>query len=167
MSAEKDAQWQFRPFSQIVGKQEPIARMKKFAAFYASSGAAPGHILITDEDGMGKRTLARAFVAEQGRKVIITEARALKETSDLMGILTNLGERDVLIVSNLGKIARSLVELLQAALNDFRVDFVANKGMFAKTINVPLRRFTCIATARSERDYPKELRGSFESTIPL
>jgi Holliday junction resolvasome RuvABC ATP-dependent DNA helicase subunit len=167
IAEEKETQWRSRPFSQLVGQQEPIARMKNFAAHYVGTGAVARHILITGEDGVGKRTLARAFAREQGAKVVTTEAWALERTGDLIGMLTNLGEGDVLVISNLGKIPRSLIEFLQAALNDFRVDFVVDKGMFAKMINVPLKRFTCLSTARSERDCPKELRGAFDLTIPL
>jgi Holliday junction resolvasome RuvABC ATP-dependent DNA helicase subunit len=168
IAEEKEAQWRWRPFSQIVGQQEPIARMKNFAALYAGSGAvAPGHILITGEDGMGKRTLARAFVWEQGVKVLLTEALTLKQSGDLIGILTNLGERDVLVISNVGRLSRPLGEFLASALNDFRFDLVVDKGASSKTINVALKRFTCIATARSERDCQKELREAFHLTIPL
>ncbi len=56
--------------------------------------------------------------------------------------------------------------LIQAA-RDLRVDFVVDKGMFARTINVPLKPFAMIVTATSEARCSRSLRELFSLTVPV
>ena len=45
---------------------------------------------------------------------------------------------------------KTVEEFLYPAMEDFKVDFVVDKGAFAKVINVPLKRFTLVgATTRA------------------
>ena len=75
---------------------------------------------------------------------------ALERPGDLMGILTNLEVGDVLFIDEIHRLSRTVEEFLYSAMEDFVVSFVVGKGTFAKTIRVPLRRFTLIgATTRS------------------
>ena len=127
----------------------------------------PGHILLTGRDGMGRRTLARAFAAEYGAKYTEAASGALNQTGDLMGILTGMTPGDVLIVSDVGRLSKNISEFLAPALKEFAVDFVVDKGMFAKTINVPLSRFTCIATAHAPAEVRPELLEVFHLHIAL
>jgi Holliday junction DNA helicase RuvB len=46
-------------------------------------------------------------------------------------------------------------------MEDFRVDFVVDKGMFAKTINVPLKRFTLIGATTRAGSLSAPLRNRF------
>jgi Holliday junction resolvasome RuvABC ATP-dependent DNA helicase subunit len=46
---------------QICGQAEAISQLKAFADWYKGKGETPEHILLTGADGMGKRTIARAF----------------------------------------------------------------------------------------------------------
>jgi Holliday junction DNA helicase RuvB len=67
-----------------------------------------------------------------------------------MGILTNLGEGDVLFIDEIHRLSPAIEEFIYPAMEDFRVDFVVDKGAFAKVINIPLKRFTLIgATTRA------------------
>jgi hypothetical protein len=84
-----------------------------------------------------------------------------------MGTLTNLGEGDAVLIADIGRLPKSLNDFFVTSLREFRVDFVVDKGMFAKTINVPLKRFTCLATARSKAECPSELIEGFPLTVSL
>jgi Holliday junction DNA helicase RuvB len=67
-----------------------------------------------------------------------------------MGILTNLNDGDVLFIDEIHRLSSVIEEFLYPAMEDFKVDFVVDKGAFAKVINVPLKRFTMIgATTRA------------------
>ena len=46
-------------------------------------------------------------------------------------------------------------------MEDFKVDFVVDKGMFAKTINVPLKRFTLIGATTRAGSLSAPLRNRF------
>src|SRR5207244_5332701 len=68
---------------------------------------------------------------------------------DLMGILTNLNERDILFVDEIHRLPRVVEELLYPAMEDFTVNFVMDKGLNARTMRIPLRPFTLVgATTR-------------------
>lgn len=108
------------------------------------------HILFYGPPGLGKTTLANIIAKEAGAKIFSTSGPALERSADLMGILTNLAQGDVLFIDEIHRLPVIIEEFLYPALEDFKIDFVVDKGAFAKTLNVPLKRFTLIgATTRA------------------
>jgi Holliday junction DNA helicase RuvB len=96
-----------------------------------------------------------------GSKITTTSGPALERTGDLMGILTNLGEGDILFIDEIHRLPANIEEFLYPAMEDYKVDFVVDKGMFAKTINVPLKRFTLIGATTRAGSLSAPLRNRF------
>src|SRR5205085_10279276 len=68
----------------------------------------------------------------------------------LLPYLTNLDEGSFLFIDEIHRMPRIVEEYLYTAMEDFRVDVVIGEGMSARTLSVPLKRFTLIgATTRS------------------
>ena len=66
-----------------------------------------------------------------------------------MGILTNLGEGDILFVDEIHRIPKVVEEFLYPAMEDFAVDFVFDKGIHARSHRYQLKQFVLIgATTR-------------------
>ena len=108
------------------------------------------HVLFHGPPGLGKTSLAHIIANEMRGKLIATSGPALEKTADLMGILTNLEPGDVLFVDEIHRTPRSIEEYLYPAMEDFAVDFVLDKGPFAKAIRLPLKPFTLVgATTRA------------------
>src|ERR671926_77014 len=108
------------------------------------------HVLFHGPPGLGKTSLAHIIAAEMGGKLITTSGPALEKTADLMGILTNLKQGDILFIDEIHRTPRTIEEYLYSAMEDFAVDFVLDKGPFAKAIRLPLKRFTLVgATTRA------------------
>jgi len=166
-AAERESARQTHGFASIVGQAPVIQRLRELATLYHAARKTPAHVLLTGIDGIGKRTIARAFALEYCYKYTTTDARALGRAADLMGILTSLGEYDALLIQDIGRIPKSLVDHLRLALREFALDFVTDKGMFAKTVKVPFKRFTCLATARSKTECRPELIEAFPLILPL
>src|SRR3954449_1511042 len=108
------------------------------------------HVLFHGPPGLGKTTLAHIIAQEMGGKLTITSGPSLEKIANLMGILTKLETGDVLFVDEIHRTPRVIEEYLYPAMEDFAVDFVLDKGPFAKAIRLPLKRFTLVgATTRA------------------
>ena len=108
------------------------------------------HILLSGPPGLGKTTLAHIVAHEMKTKIVATSGPAIERAGDLIGILTNLEEGDVLFIDEIHRLSKVVEEFVYPAMEDFRIDFVVDKGPYAKTIKFVLKRFTLIgATTRS------------------
>jgi Holliday junction DNA helicase RuvB len=69
---------------------------------------------------------------------------------DVMPYLTNAAEGSILFIDEIHRLPRAVEEFIYPVMEDFRVDVVLGEGMSARTINLPLKKFTIIgATTRS------------------
>lgn len=108
------------------------------------------HVLFSGPPGLGKTTLAHIIAGEMGTKITATSGPAIAKAGDLIGILTNLGEGDILFIDEIHRLSKIVEEFLYPAMENYQIDFVIDKGPYAKTIKFNLKPFTLIgATTRS------------------
>ncbi len=151
-AAEEKANVSLRPqnFDEFVGHAELIEKVVIAVKAARTRGEQVDHILFYGPPGLGKTSLSHIVANEMGSKIFATSGPALVRAGDLMGILTNLGERDVLFIDEIHRLSPTVEELIYPAMEDFQVDFVVDKGAFAKTVKVPLKPFTLVgATTRA------------------
>jgi len=85
-----------------------------------------------------------------GTKITATSGPAIERAGDLIGILTNLEKGDILFIDEIHRLSKVVEEFLYPAMENFQIDFVIDKGPYAKTIKFNLKPFTLIgATTRS------------------
>ncbi len=108
------------------------------------------HVLLHGPPGLGKTTLAHVISNEMSTHLTVTAGPAITKNSDLVGTLTKLQRNDVLFIDEIHRLPISAEEYLYSAMEDFKIDFVVDSGMHAKTITLPLQPFTLIgATTRA------------------
>ena len=108
------------------------------------------HILFYGPPGLGKTTLANIIANEMQTSLISSSGPALTRAGDLMGVLSNLNKGDVLFIDEIHRLTPTVEEFIYPAMEDYKVDFIIDKGAFARTINIPLKTFTLVgATTRA------------------
>lgn len=145
-------QFSLRPkvLREYIGQKELKTKLEILISAAKGRGEPVEHVLLYGPPGLGKTTLAHIIANEMGSKIISTSGPSLQRAGDLMGILTNLNEGDILFIDEIHRLSTVIEEFIYPAMEDFKVDFVVDKGAFAKVINVPLKRFTMVgATTRA------------------
>jgi len=108
------------------------------------------HLLFAGPPGLGKTSLAHIIAKERGSKITATSGPAIDRAGDLIGILTNLSDGDILFIDEIHRLSKAVEEFIYPAMENFQIDFLVDKGPYAKTIKFNLKRFTLIgATTRS------------------
>ena len=147
--------------NEYVGQKKVVEKLSIALQAAKQRGEPLEHVLFFGPPGLGKTTLAYIIGNAMGAKITTTSGPALERTGDLMGILTNLGEGDLLFIDEIHRLPANIEEFLYPAMEDFKVDFVVDKGMFAKTINVPLKRFTLVGATTRAGSLSAPLRNRF------
>jgi Holliday junction DNA helicase RuvB len=107
------------------------------------------HILFSGPPGLGKTTLAHIIAQEMQVAIETTSGPVLDRPGDLAALLTPLHECDILFIDEIHRLPPVIEEILYPAMEDYTIDLVIGQGPSARTIQLPLERFTLIgATTR-------------------
>ena len=108
------------------------------------------HVLVYGPPGLGKTTLASIIANEMKVNVRTTSGPVIEKRGDLAAILTNLKENDVLFIDEVHRLHPAIEEILYPAMEDFYIDIMIGEGPAARSIKMPLPRFTLVgATTRA------------------
>ncbi|NBU90985.1 MAG: Holliday junction branch migration DNA helicase RuvB [Flavobacteriia bacterium] len=108
------------------------------------------HVLLHGPPGLGKTTLAHIIANEMGVGFKVTSGPVLDKPGDLAGLLTNLGEGDVLFIDEIHRLSPVVEEYLYSAMEDYLIDILIDTGPNARSVQINLNPFTLIgATTRS------------------
>ena len=136
-------------FDRYVGQKDVVENLKISIEAAKRRGEPLDHILLHGPPGLGKTTLANIIAREMEATFRQASGPTLERPGDLVGILTNLERGDVLFIDEVHRLSRVVEEFLYPAMEDFAIDFMVDKGAYAKTIKINLKHFTLIgATTR-------------------
>lgn len=152
---------------EFVG-QEQIKENLRIALQAAKKRKEPlEHILLSGPPGLGKTSLAHIVAHEMGCKIMATSGPAIERAGDLIGILTNLEKGDIIFIDEIHRLSKVVEEFIYPAMEDYKIDFVVDKGPYAKTIKFALKHFTLIGATTRQGLLSSPLRDRFGLSFHL
>ena len=125
------------------------------------------HILLYGPAGLGKTSLAYLIAKEMSTNIKITSGPAIEKVGDLASILTNLSEGDILFIDEIHRLNKMIEEILYPAMESSVLDIIIGKGPSARTIQIPLPKFTLVAATTRIGFLSSPLRSRFGATYHL
>jgi len=151
---EDDVQYEagLRPRSldEYIGQDRVRANLQVSIAAARGRKEALDHVLLYGPPGLGKTTLAYVIGNELGVPVRATAGPVIEKAGDLAAMLTNLQQHEVLFIDEIHRLAPAIEEILYPAMEDYELDIVIGQGPSARSVKVPVQKFTLIgATTRA------------------
>ena len=119
------------------------------------------HVLLYGNPGLGKTTLAHIIAKEMNVNIKLTAGPTLERVGDLAAILSNLEKGDVLFIDEIHRMNRTIEEVLYSAMEDYALDIIIGKGPAARTLRMPLEKFTLIGATTKLNLLSSPLRDRF------
>ena len=137
-------------FKNFSGQTKIIDNLKIFVQAAKQRGESLDHTLLHGPPGLGKTTLSYIIANELNVNIKTTSGPVIDKPGDLAGLLTNLGENDVLFIDEIHRLNPIVEEYLYSAMEDFKIDIIIETGPNARSVQISLNPFTLVgATTRS------------------
>ncbi len=148
--AQYEAGLRPRTLDDYIGQERVRENLQVSISAAKQRGEALDHVLLWGPPGLGKTTLASVIANELGVPMRATAGPVIERAGDLAAMLTNLQPRDVLFIDEVHRMAPAIEEILYPAMEDYELDIMIGQGPSARSVKVPLQRFTLIgATTRT------------------
>ena len=139
-----------RRLDDYIGQDRVRENLEVSIAAARHRGEALDHILLWGPPGLGKTTLAYVIANEMGAAIRTTSGPVIEKPGDLAGMLSGLQRGEVLFIDEIHRMPATIEEILYPAMEDFELDIVIGQGPGARSVKVPVERFTLIgATTRA------------------
>ena len=156
-----------KTLEEYVGQEKAKSNLRVYIESAKLRGEALDHVLLYGPPGLGKTTLASIIANEMGVNLRTTSGPAIEKQGDLAATLTNLAEGDVLFIDEIHRLSRAVEEILYPAMEDYALDIIIGKGPSARSIRLPIPRFTLVGATTRAGQLTTPLRDRFGVLLKL
>ena len=144
-----------------IGQEQIKSNLRVYIESARLRGEPLDHVLLYGPPGLGKTTLSGIIANEMGVSIRTTSGPAIEKPGDLASILTNLADGDVLFIDEIHRLSRAVEEILYPAMEDYAIDIIIGKGPSARSIRLPIPKFTLIGATTRAGQLTTPLRDRF------
>ncbi|AFG37610.1 Holliday junction branch migration DNA helicase RuvB [Spirochaeta africana] len=168
-SVDDDQEIRLRPLSlqEFLGQDTVTSNLSVFIQAARSRAEALDHVFLNGPPGLGKTTLAGIMAHEMETEFRVTSAPALEKPKDLAGILTTLSPGSVFFIDEIHRLRPVLEEMLYTAMEDFELDWVIGQGPSARSVRIPVARFTLVGATTKAGSVSSPMHSRFGISVRL
>jgi Holliday junction DNA helicase RuvB len=141
---ERDVNLRPQNIREFLGQAKIKENLSVFIAAAKARQESLDHLFLIGPPGLGKTTLAQVVAHELGADFKVTAAPALDKPKDLVGILTTMKKNSVFFIDEIHRLKPAIEEMLYIAMEDYELDWIIGQGPGARTMRLPIPRFTLV-----------------------
>ena len=141
---DKDTNLRPKMLHDFLGQSKVKDNLSVFIEAARSREESMDHLFLIGPPGLGKTTLAQITAHELGADFKVTSAPALEKPKDLAGILSTVTEGTVFFIDEIHRLKPAIEEMLYIAMEDYELDWIIGQGAAARTVRVPIPKFTLV-----------------------
>ncbi len=156
-----------KKFTDYVGQQRIKETLSIAIKAAQQRSESLDHTLLYGPPGLGKTTLAHVISHEMKSSIKVTSGPAIEKAGDLVSILTRLQKGDILFIDEIHRLNKISEEVLYSAMEEYRVSWVIEQGLKARSVNLGIQPFTLIGATTKFGMLSAPLRDRFGSVFRL